>query len=92
MICGYAAGVWAMFGWIDIRNRHYGMAMLYASMAATTLFSMAVIGSILIDRPIGLPQGSTTLILMPIIAVPPTIQLLSWAKARQVIQVERERP
>ena len=89
LACGFGAGVWfivAVYNWrLHHRWHAFWSVVLGVAYWVTTV--------ILIGRLLGyfleLPRGFSIILLAPILAVPPAIQLFGWLKARRLIAAQR---
>jgi hypothetical protein len=82
----FASTVWAIVGWAAWRARHWYTMAAHLSLIVVNVFSTVVIVSQLIERPLDLPRGSVTLILLPLIGIPPALQLRAWVLARRLME------
>lgn len=87
---GFASTVWVIVGWTSIRLHQWWPAFCYASLVVVNALSTLIIGAGLVGHHIALPQGSATLLLMPIIILPPILSLNSWRASRPVIHHQQD--
>lgn len=85
----FASTVWIIVGTSSVIAKRWLEASAYIALILVNLFSTVVIVGLLIDRPFDLPRGSTTLILLPLIGLPPILQLRWWLIGRALIALGR---
>jgi ABC-type sugar transport system permease subunit len=79
---GFATSVWLIAARNEMsRWRTIGYVLLALSYAVAG----SLIVAILIERPFLVPRGLTSLILIPIFAIPPWIHFWDWLRARRII-------
>jgi hypothetical protein len=89
--CGYATTVWIYAGTAAVRARQRTRAGVYWLLALLTLFSTVVIAARLVERPIDLPMGVTSLILIPLVAIPAALTHKAALDSKKLITVELAR-
>lgn len=85
---GFGAAVWTIIGF-STWPRNRWRAFWNFQIAIADLIGSVIIGSRLLGRPLDLPSGTTTLLLLPIIVIPPAFKLHDWFVARSVASHER---
>jgi hypothetical protein len=81
----FASTVWVIIGWSSYKAKHWGQVSAYSTLIIANAFSTVVLVALLVRRPFNLPPGSSTLILLPLIGLPPTMSLRSWLVARSLM-------
>lgn len=81
----FASTVWAIVGWSAFVARRWPTVAAHVTLIFVNMFSTIVIVLQLVDHPLDLPRGSVTLILLPLIGLPPILQLRAWLSARTLL-------
>lgn len=84
-----AATIWTIIGWSYWEYNPW-RAFWNFNLAFANLIGAIIIGSRLLEHPIDLPRGVSTLLLLPLIAIPPALRLRDWYAARALTK-QRER-
>ena len=82
---GFGAAVWAIVAATAWRQRLRWRAFWYIQIAVADLIAAIIIGARLINRPIDLPTGVSTILLLPIILLPAALRLGDWIVARRAL-------
>jgi hypothetical protein len=85
---GFGAAVWSIIGFSMWEQNPWRSAWNFL-IAAADLVAAVVIGARLVGHPIDLLPGVSTLLLLPIIVIPPALKLRDWFTARSLQQRER---
>lgn len=82
---GFATAVWLIVGVTSIRLHSWWVAACYAVLVLVNVAATGIITGNLIGRSLSLPAGVTTIILLPIMIIPPLLALRSWRSTRKVV-------
>lgn len=85
---GFGAAVWTIIAFSTWPNNRW-RAFWNFQIALADLIASIIIGSRLLGHELSLPRGTATLLLLPIIVIPPALKLRDWFVARSVASHER---
>lgn len=82
---GFGAAVWTIVAATAWQHGLRWRAFWYMLIGIADLTAAIIIGARLINRPLDLPTGVSTLLLLPIILLPAALRLGDWIVARKAL-------
>lgn len=89
LAAGFGAGVFVVLAVFSWRTSHHSLGFWYAVLATAYIGITTIIGGRFMGYFLELPRWFSLMLLAPIFAVPPAIQLASWLKARRLVKERR---
>jgi hypothetical protein len=85
---GFGTATWLLLAFTEIRRRRWWQAFWLAQVGLANLVSATVIALRFGNQIVTLPRGVSTLLLIPIIVIPPAIHLVALRKAQHLTSPE----